>query len=68
MNPKMTIFWVAVCTVPCSILTVIAFKLAGVEPGGWSGGIGAGIGVICGHYIAAKRDQGRSEDDTSANV
>ena len=44
---KQLMFWTAVCTVPVSVITVMAFKLAGVHPGGWSGGIGAGIGVVC---------------------
>jgi hypothetical protein len=29
----------------------------GMEPGGWSGGIGAGIGVTLGQIIAAKKSK-----------
>jgi hypothetical protein len=57
MKLKPVIMWTIICTVPASIITVLAFKWAGLEPGGWSGGIGAGIGVILGQVIAAKRSK-----------
>jgi len=56
--------WTIICTVTSSVLIVMAFKAAGVEPGGWSGGIGAGVGVICAQIIAAKTSK-RTDVDAS---
>ena len=51
---KRTIIWTVACTLPLTVLAHIAFKAAGIDPGGWDAGIGAGLGVALGSIIAAK--------------
>ena len=52
---KQTINWTVVCTVPCTVLSAIALKALGMDSNAWSGGIGAGLGVVLGRWISAKR-------------
>jgi len=61
MPLKRLLFWTVICSVVGSVGTVAVFKMAGLELGGWSGGIGAGIGVVFGHLIAAKTSPADTE-------
>ena len=54
---KRTIIWTLACTLPLTVLAHIAFKAAGIDPGGWDAGIGAGLGVGIGAIITANSAQ-----------
>lgn len=56
------IIWTVICSVIASVIATLAFKQAGVDPVGWAGGIGAGVGVVMGMFIAARLDKGEDPD------
>ena len=58
---KHTLIWTVVCTVLFTVLSALAFKAFGIDSSAWSGGIGAGLGVILGPWIAAKRQMKQTD-------
>ncbi|MEE2786541.1 MAG: hypothetical protein VX589_04315 [Myxococcota bacterium] len=58
---QQTLIWTAICSVTFTVLCALLFKALEIDSSAWSGGIGAGLGVILGPWIAAKRQVKRDD-------
>lgn len=60
------ILWTVLCSIVASVMFTIGFKEMGVDDLGWSGGLGAGVGVLLGTLLDARFSKS-SEDKGEAD-